>query len=152
MDADDLPLVHDAPLRSHPDFQPIIRFFEANGFFGPDAASLYKAVVALIASGDADSGEMLNYMFEAGLTRRLDDDADVPLVIVASKAWTSPAYTDILSTLIEFHFDFDSTVDAAGVSARSIVEERAPGIFKLLTLKAHLVTTGAWPDVAGIVS
>lgn len=147
---DDLPLAADAPLRSHAEFKQVLRFYDENECFGPDVFALYRAIALLISSNDPDSGRMLNYMFEAGVPRHLESVTDTPIPILAANAWKSPAYADILSTLIEFHFDFDD--DATGVSARSIVEERAPGIFQLLALKAHLVSSGAWPDFASIAS
>lgn len=139
MDADDLPLSPTSKLRTHPD---VCRALEDSP---PSIDRTRAAILAIVSSGDPQSGDMLNYMFEMGISNSIEPTLPV---IVASN-WESPAYVDMLSTLVEFHFDF-GVKDAHGVSARQLVERRAPGIFGLLKLKAHLVSTGAWPDYESI--
>ena len=87
-------------------------------------------------------------MFESGIPRRFATKAarETPIAVCAALAWNSPAYIDLLATLVEFNVDFEEVGSVGGQSARSIIDQRAPGLYGLLRIKAHLVSSGAWPD------
>lgn len=147
---DDLPLDTASVLRddNQTAFSRALRQYQTHGTFWVDAPTTYAAIVQLISSNDPASGEMLNYMFESGIPRRFDltESKDMPISVCAALAWSSPAYTDILATLMEFEVDFDEMASLSGQSARGILDARAPGLYGLIRLQAHLVASGAWPD------
>lgn len=155
MSDDDLPLDLTSSLRrdDYTAFSRVLRQYETTGAFWVDASTTYAAIVQLISSNDPASGNMLNHMFESGLPKQFDlkESENMPISVCAAFAWSSPAYADILATLLEFNIDFDKVAPVSGKSARNIIDERAPGMYSLLRLKAHLVSSGAWPDFERLV-
>ena len=142
-------LFEDAPPLSDPalqsgDLASVCRTYAStDSFEAIGTPTLKSAVLQLIRSEDPNAGHMLNYRFEAGCPQVFGGD-DESLPVVAARQHHVPAYVDILATLIEFNFDFDARDSA--ITARELVEARAPGLMHLLILKANLVSSGAWPD------
>jgi hypothetical protein len=147
-DCDDLPRLSPRTILENPELSKTIHHYQTAGTFSTDSHTLDAALRQLVSSGDAQSGEMLNYMYEAGIPAKRAQPNDEPLATLAARQWTSPSYVDILATLVEFNHDFDEVTEKHPRSARSIVEERAPGLFQLIRLKAHLVEAGSWPGYA----
>ena len=89
------------------------------------------------------SGRCLNELYEMGIPTKRDESAwPEPLATFAARHWSNPAYVDILATLVEFGADFDATTKKHTTSGRELIESRAPGLFRLIEFKAHLVASG----------
>ena len=118
-----------------------------------DARVAREALVELVVSGDPESGAALRALLAAGVPTECAEAAIVePLAITAARQWESPAYVDMLATLLEFHADFEETTPVHTVSARALVESRAPGVFPLLVLKARLVASGGWQRYVALLA
>ena len=147
-DNDDMPALSPETLANNTELLQAVDHYRNLNTFLTEAGVFDAALRQLIASDDAQSGAMLNYMYETGIPREAKRGRLEPLASFAARQYTSPAYVDILATLVEFGHDFDVTSKAFPRSERSYVEERAPGLFSLIRLKALLVANGSWPDYA----
>lgn len=147
-DNDDMPALSPETLAKNKELVQAVDHYKNSNTFFTEARAFDEALRQLIASDDAQSGAMLNYMYETGIPRQAKRGRRESLALFAARRYTNPAYVDILATLVEFGHDFDGTSKAFPRSARSYVEERAPGLFSLIRLKALLVANGSWPNYA----
>lgn len=124
-------------------YQTVMRAFDSDDLTSLDTFTMQRAVRDLIASEDIASARCLNELYEMGIPIHYDESVwPEPLATFAARHWTNPVYVDVLATLVESGVDFDTTTSEYPVSGRSLVEDRAPGIFRLVEFKAHMVASG----------